>query len=157
VEFWLDILAVIPQFRAFRGFRAMRLLRLFRILRFFGVATRIANHFPSIFRRGTTEYLVMCGLLVVTVIFSTVLMVSFEKATLDSAVPADKQFTFEKCSLVQRLLPFRRRAHTHDANDPFRADCRCICHVYGADNFRNVYRYRFGIHGGDFSRGKKQL
>ena len=95
VEFWLDILAVIPQFRAFRGFRAMRLLHLFRILRFFGVATRIANHFPSIFRRGTTEYLVMCGLLVVTVIFSTVLMVSFEKATLDSAVPAEEQFTFE--------------------------------------------------------------
>ena len=94
-EFWLDILAVVPQFRAFRAFRAMRLLRLFRILRFFGVATRLANHFPSIFRRGTTEYLVMCGLLVVTVVFSTVLIMSFEKATLSSDVPEAEQFTFE--------------------------------------------------------------
>lgn len=94
-EFWLDILAVVPQFRAFRAFRAMRLLRLFRILRFFGVATRLANHFPSIFRRGTTEYLVMCGLLIVTVIFSTVLIMSFEKATLSSDIPPDEQFTFE--------------------------------------------------------------
>lgn len=95
MDFWLDILAVVPQFRAFRSFRAMRLLRLFRILRFFGVATRIANHFPSIFRRGTTEYLVMCGLLVVTVVFSTVLIMSFEKATLNSEVPEAEQFTFE--------------------------------------------------------------
>ena len=94
LEFWLDILAVVPQFRAFRSFRAMRLLRLFRILRFFGVATRIANHFPSIFRRGTTEYLVMCGLLVVTVVFSTVLIMSFEKATLVAEDP-DERFTFE--------------------------------------------------------------
>lgn len=94
MEFWLDILAVIPQFRAFRAFRAMRLLRLFRILRFFGVATRIANHFPSVFRRGTTEYLVMCGLLIVTVIFSTVLMMSFERASLGSDV-ASERFTFE--------------------------------------------------------------
>lgn len=94
-EFWLDILAVIPQFRAFRSFRAMRLLRLFRILRFFGVATRLANHFPKIFRRGTTEYLVMCGLLIVTVVFSTLLMMSFEKATLVADVPDSEKFTFE--------------------------------------------------------------
>lgn len=94
-EFWLDILAVVPQFRAFRAFRAMRLLRLFRILRFLGVATRIANHFPSIFRRGTTEYLVMCALLVVTVVFSTVLMMSFEKSTISADIPETEQFTFE--------------------------------------------------------------
>lgn len=93
-EFWLDILAVVPTFRAFRAFRAMRLLRLFRILRFFGVANRIANHFPSIFRKGTTEYLVMGGMLVVTVIFSTVLMVSFESSTLESA-DETQRFTFE--------------------------------------------------------------
>lgn len=95
MEFWLDILAVIPQFRAFRSFRAMRLLRLFRILRFFGVATRLANHFPAVFRRGTTEYLVMCGLLVVTVVFSTVLMMSFERETVASGLPESEQFTFE--------------------------------------------------------------
>jgi len=93
-EFWLDILAVVPTFRAFRAFRAMRLLRLFRILRFFGVAHRIANLFPSVFRKGTTEYLVMGGLLVVTVIFSTVLMVSFERSTLES-VDETQRFTFE--------------------------------------------------------------
>ncbi|MEC9094973.1 MAG: ion transporter [Planctomycetota bacterium] len=95
LEFWLDILAVIPQFRAFRSFRAMRLLRLFLILIFFVVATRIDNHFPTIFRRGTTEYLVMCGLLVVTVTFSTVLMMSFEKSTLSADTPPAEQFTFE--------------------------------------------------------------
>ncbi|MEE2643062.1 MAG: ion transporter [Planctomycetota bacterium] len=94
-EFWLDILAVLPEFRAFRSFRAMRLLRLFRILRFFGVATRIANHFPTIFRRGTTEYVVMCGLLVVTVIFSTILIMSFERGTVNDQTPASEQFTFE--------------------------------------------------------------
>ena len=77
-EYWIDIVAVLPLFRVFRTARAIRLLRLVRMLRVFGVATRLASHFPDIFRRGAMEYLVVCGLLIVTVIFGTGALMTFE-------------------------------------------------------------------------------
>jgi voltage-gated potassium channel len=78
-EYWLDILAVIPVFRVFRSLRAIRLLRLVRILRLFGVANRLASHYPYVFKRGLIEYLVVICLLIMTVLFGTVAMLFFEK------------------------------------------------------------------------------
>ena len=78
-EYWLDILATIPVFRPFRSLRAFRLLRLFRVLRLIGVINRIASHFPYVFRRGIVEYLVILGLIFITVLFGTIAMVYVER------------------------------------------------------------------------------
>lgn len=77
-EYWIDVIAVLPLFRVFRAARAARLLRLIRVLRMFGVVSRLASHFPYIFRRGILEYLIVCGLLMVTVVFATGAILVFE-------------------------------------------------------------------------------
>lgn len=77
-EYWLDILAVLPLFRVFRAARVVRLLRLARLLRLFGVASRLSSHFPYVMRRGLVEYLFVCGLLALTVLFGTGAMMYFE-------------------------------------------------------------------------------
>jgi voltage-gated potassium channel len=77
-QYWLDILAVLPLFRAFRTLRAVRLLRLVRLLRMFGVVSRLASHFPYILRRGAMEYIVVCCLLTLTIIFASGAMMFFE-------------------------------------------------------------------------------
>lgn len=76
--YWLDIIAVLPLFRVFRAARAIRLLRLVRLLRMFGVVSRLASHFPYILRRGAVEYLVVCGLLALTIVFGSGAMMFFE-------------------------------------------------------------------------------
>ena len=75
---WLDIIAVLPVFRIFRTARAVQLLRLFRLLRMLGVISRLASHFPYVFRRGAIEYTVVCGMLMLTVIFGAGAMTYFE-------------------------------------------------------------------------------
>jgi voltage-gated potassium channel len=77
-EYWIDILAVLPWCRILRVGRAMRLLRLIRVLRLWGFASRAASSFPYVFRRGAVEYLLVCGLLILTVIFGTGAVMYFE-------------------------------------------------------------------------------
>lgn len=77
-EYWIDIFAVLPVFRVFRSFRILRLFRLIRLLRMFGVASRLSMHFPDIVRRGVLEYIFVCGLLGLTVLFGTGAMMLFE-------------------------------------------------------------------------------
>ena len=85
-EFWLDIIATLPLFRVFRTVRALRLLRLIRLIRLLGVASRLSSHFPAIFRRGAVDFLTICGLLLMAVVFGTAGMTIFENAHLHSAV-----------------------------------------------------------------------
>jgi voltage-gated potassium channel len=95
VEYWIDIIAVLPLFRVFRSVRALRLFRLIRLLRMFGVASRLAIHFPDILRRGALEYVFVCGLLGLTVLFGTGAMMVFEgNATADSEQPFDLENSF---------------------------------------------------------------
>lgn len=77
-EYWIDIIAVLPIFRIFRSVRILRLFRLIRVLRIFGVASRLSMHFPDIMRRGLLEYIFVCGLLGLTVLFGTGAMMYFE-------------------------------------------------------------------------------
>ncbi len=77
-EFWLDIVATIPLFRVFRFARALRLLRLVRMLRLYGVMSRLSGHFPAMFRRGAVDFLMICGLLALTVLFGTLAITHFE-------------------------------------------------------------------------------
>lgn len=74
-QYWLDIIAVLPVFRVFRGIRVLRLLRLFRLL---GLFSRYAKYYPYILRRGALEYLLLSGLILITVIFGTTLMLALE-------------------------------------------------------------------------------
>ena len=90
-EYWIDIVAVIPVFRIFRGARAVRLLRLIRLLRMFGVVSRLSSHFPDILRRGAVEYMFICGLLALTVVFGTGAMMFFESRGAAAVVPANNQ------------------------------------------------------------------
>ncbi len=85
-EFWLDILATLPLFRVFRAGRALRLLRLVRVVRLFGVASRLTSHYPNVFRRGAWDFLVVCTMLVIAVVFGTVAMLHFEHR---ASLPAD--------------------------------------------------------------------
>ncbi len=74
-EFWIDILAVLPLFRTLR---LLRLLRLLRILRLLGIFSRYASSFPYIFRRGAVEYIVVSGLIALTVLFCTGAILALE-------------------------------------------------------------------------------
>ncbi len=76
--FWIDILAVLPLFQVFRSVLPLKLLRLFRVLRLIGVATRLTTNYPYIFRRGAIEYLFVCGMIAMTVVFGTVAVTYFE-------------------------------------------------------------------------------
>lgn len=97
-EYWLDIISVLPLFRVFR---AMRVLRLLRLLRLFGVATRLAWHFPDIIRRGALEYAVVCSLLLLTVVFGMGGLMFFEPATAqeESGFSLRQSFWFSVYSL----------------------------------------------------------
>ncbi len=77
-EFWLDIVATIPVFRIFRSARALRLLRLVRLFRLMGVLARLSSHYPYIFRRGAVDFIMICGMLALAVVFGTVALMHFE-------------------------------------------------------------------------------
>lgn len=94
-EYWIDILAVLPLFRVFRAARILRLLRLFRVMRLLGIATRLASHYPEVFRRGMVEYVVVCCLLLTTVVFGTVAIMFFENGSGQAAVGSELAFDFE--------------------------------------------------------------
>ena len=78
-EHWLDVIATVPLFRVFRTAKALRLLRLFRLFRLMGVLSRLSVHYPYILRRGALDFLVICGLLVVSVAFGTIAIMRAER------------------------------------------------------------------------------
>ena len=77
-EFWLDIIATFPLFRVFRFGRAFRLLRLVRLFRLMGVISRLSGHYPTMLHRGAVDFLMICGLLALTVLFGTLAILHFE-------------------------------------------------------------------------------
>ena len=77
-EFWLDIIATFPLFRVFRFGRALRLLRLLRLFRLLGVISRLSGHYPSMLHRGAVDFLMICGMLTLTVLFGTLAIMHFE-------------------------------------------------------------------------------
>ncbi|HEY9739786.1 MAG TPA: ion transporter [Coleofasciculaceae cyanobacterium] len=77
-EYWLDILAVLPLLRVFR---VVRVLRLLRLLRLFGLFNRHASTFQHILRRGAPEYIIICGLIILTVCFGTFSLVALERGS----------------------------------------------------------------------------
>ena len=97
-EFWVDIIATVPLFRVLRSARALRLLRLVRIIRLVGVFTRLSHRYPFIFRRGSIDFLIVCGMLIIAVLFGTVAVMHFESeaaARSEEVIPADEQFSLE--------------------------------------------------------------
>ena len=94
-EFWIDILATLPLFRAFRISRALRLLRLVRIFRLFGVASRLTNHYPYVIRKGALDFIVVTSMLGVAVLFGTVAMMYFEHQPQVAATPEASEFNLE--------------------------------------------------------------
>ena len=82
-EFFLDIIAVLPLFRPLRALRVIRLLRLLRILRLMGIFSRHASSFPYVFRRGAIEYAMVLGLIMLTVLFATGAVLTFEQGNED--------------------------------------------------------------------------
>ena len=80
-EYWLDLLAVLPLLRVFRIVRVMRLIRLLRLLRLFGMLNHHANAFQYILRRGAPEYIIICGLILLSVCFSTFSLVALERGS----------------------------------------------------------------------------
>jgi voltage-gated potassium channel len=112
-EHWLDVLATIPLFRIFRTARALRLLRLFRLFRLMGVLSRLSTHYPYILRRGALDFMVICGLLAMSIAFGTIAIMRAERpavtsarslvnvsndvavSPVDSSLQGDRQFDFE--------------------------------------------------------------
>ena len=78
-DYWLDIIAVLPVMRVFRITRIARLLRLLRLLRLFGLFRRNVCAFDHIIQKGALEYIIICGLILLTVSFGTVALLAFEK------------------------------------------------------------------------------
>lgn len=102
-EYWIDVLATIPLFRVFRTARALRFLRLFRLFRLMGVLSRLSSHYPYILRRGAVDFMVISGLLVVSIVFGTLTIMKAENsvpsnpATINEAsvVATDDDFSLE--------------------------------------------------------------
>lgn len=67
-EYWIDILAVLPLFRALRFLRLLRLLRLFRAVNLVAKQTRMLEW---LFRKQVTEYLITVTLLLFATLFGT--------------------------------------------------------------------------------------
>lgn len=84
-EFWLDILATLPLFRVFRTGRALRLLRLVRLLRLLGVISRLSSHYPYIIRRGAVDFLMVCLLILLAIVFGTLSIMHFENRSANFA------------------------------------------------------------------------
>jgi voltage-gated potassium channel len=91
-EYWLDILAVLPLLRIFRFIRVMRLLRLLRLLRLVGLFNRHVSIFQSLLRRGAPEYIIICGLIILTVCFSTFSLLVLERGSYREWRSLDKAF-----------------------------------------------------------------
>lgn len=93
VEFWLDILAVVPLFRIFRSARALRLLRIVRLFRLLGVVARLSSHYPTIFRNSAVDFVIVSGMLAIIVVFGTIAITRFENqatfSDLGKASPAN--------------------------------------------------------------------
>ncbi len=76
-EYWIDILAVLPLFRALRFLRLLRLLRLFRAV---NLVTRQTRLFEWLFRKRVTEYLFIVLLLLFATLFGTLGLAHFHVA-----------------------------------------------------------------------------
>jgi len=98
-EYWIDILAVLPLLRVFRVFRALRLLRLLRMLRLLGFISRYASYFPYVIRRGALEYVIVSGLILLTLIFGSVAVLHFERGQNQEIDSLAEAFWFSLCSL----------------------------------------------------------
>jgi voltage-gated potassium channel len=77
-EYWADLLALLPLLQVLPEARAFRLLRLLRVLRLLGFLNRLTSHFPYILRKGATEYLVVTGILLLTVLIGAGAMLALE-------------------------------------------------------------------------------
>lgn len=91
-EYWLDIVAVLPLLRVFRFVRFMRLLRLLRLLRLIGLFNRHISIFQSLLRRGAPEYIIICGLIILTVCFGTFSLLLLERRSYAQWGSLDKAF-----------------------------------------------------------------
>lgn len=76
-EYWIDILAVLPLFRALRFLRLLRLLRLFRAV---NLVARQTTLLEWLFRKKVTEYLFILVLLVFATLFGTLGLSHFHVA-----------------------------------------------------------------------------
>lgn len=86
-EFWIDWIAVtpivLPLFPSLVFTRVARLLRLLRVLRLLGMFSRYASLFPYIFRRGAIEYIIVSGLVMLTVVLATGALLNLEHGNQD--------------------------------------------------------------------------
>ncbi|MDY7004565.1 MAG: ion transporter [Cyanobacteriota bacterium] len=98
-EYWLDILAILPLLRVFRSIRALRLLRLLRILRLPSFFNRYGSTFPYILQRGIKEYLIVVGLLLLTIMFGSVAILVFEGSSNPDFTSLEQGFWFSVYSL----------------------------------------------------------
>lgn len=73
-DYWIDIVAVLPLFRALRFLRLLRMLRLFRAV---NMVARQTTMLEWLFRRRVTEYMVIVVLLVFAILFGTLGLAHF--------------------------------------------------------------------------------
>lgn len=91
-DYWLDLLAVLPLLRVFRIVRVVRLLRLLRLLRLVSLFNRHSSIFQHILRRGAPEYIIICGLIILTVCFGSFSLVALERYSYPQWRSLDRAF-----------------------------------------------------------------
>ncbi|WP_237397123.1 NAD-binding protein [Okeania sp. KiyG1] len=90
---------MLPLLRVFRTIRALQLLRLLRIFRLPGFFNRYASTFPYILQRGIKEYLIVVGLLLLTIMFGSVAILVFEGSNNPNFTSLEEGFWFSVYSL----------------------------------------------------------
>ncbi len=78
-DYFFDLLSLLPLFRGLQYARFLRLFRLLRVLRLLGIFSRYASSFPYIFRRGAVEYVIVSGLIMLTVLVCTGAILAIDK------------------------------------------------------------------------------
>lgn len=76
-DYWIDIIAVLPLFRALRFLRILRMLRLFRAVNLLARQTHLLEW---LFRTQVTEYIIVSLLLIFSILFGTLGLSHFHAA-----------------------------------------------------------------------------
>jgi voltage-gated potassium channel len=91
-NYWLDIIAVIPLLRIFRIVGFTKFIRLLRLLRLFSLFNGRSSLFKNLIQRGVQEYIIIGGLILMTVGFSTLSLVSLERSSYPQWGSPDQAF-----------------------------------------------------------------
>lgn len=98
-EYKLDLISLLPLAPGLRQFRVIIGLRLLRIVRLLRLLNRNTRSLPYFLRRGFPEYIIIIEMLLLTVVFGSVAMLTFERPGNPDVTNLEEAFWYSVYSL----------------------------------------------------------